>query len=491
MKLSCASFKDRTKADAIVIPFWHGKKQAEPAFSGKEFSDLFGPVLETGDFSGKEGEVYYLVVENEIEKRLVLLGLGEEKKLTTENLRRCYAHAVKLLRKVKAEKVNVVIPATKQMKKELCRGLCEGLFLTNYSFDQNRHDTKGEMPPLLKEFRFIGLTKEMFALCQKSFTIASSVYFARDLCINNADEVTPTFLAHKAKELAKDFSGIKTTVFNRKQIEHEKMGLLAAVSRGATTEPAFILIEYRGNPRSKEFTALVGKGITFDTGGLNLKPPSNMETMRDDMAGASVVLGTLRTAAELKLKTNILGVIASTENAIGPSSYKIGDVYKSHSGITVYVSDTDAEGRLVLADALSYAQEHYPLTRAIDIATLTGSVVVALGEEVSGLFSNDDKLAKALFEAGEETYERLWRMPLYSEYKELLKSKFADIKSVGGRAGGSITAALFIQRFIKKDLPWAHIDIAGTAFPTELKPYQPVQATGFGVRLLVQFLENL
>ncbi len=489
MKLSVASFKERSKADAIVIPFWHGKKQAEVAFAGKEFSKLFQAIIETKDFSGKEGEVYYLAMEGEMEKRLVLLGLGDEKRLSNESLRRSYAHAVKLLRKVKAEKVHLIFPAMRQIK-EFCRGVCEGLFLSNYSFDENKSE-KSEISPLIKEICFIDLKKELFAECQRSLTIASSVYFARDLVINSADVVTPTFLGHKAKEMSKEFSSIKTTVFNRKQIMQEKMGLLEAVSRGATTEPAFILIEYRGNPRSKEFTALVGKGITFDSGGLNLKPGSNMETMRDDMSGAAAVLGAIRTAAKLKLKTNVLGVIASTENAIGPNSYKVGDVYKSHSGLTVYIGDTDAEGRLVLADALSYAQENYQLTRAIDLATLTGSIVIALGEEVSGLFSNNDKLAKALYEAGEKTYERVWRMPLYSEYKELLKSKFADIKNVGGRAAGSITAALFIQRFIKKDLPWAHLDIAGTAFPTELKPYQPVSATGVGVRLLVQFLENL
>lgn len=487
MKLASATFQDRPKSDALVLPFWHGKKEAVPAFSSKEFDALYSSVVEVGDFSGKEGEVYYLM-DGRVEKRLVLLGLGEEKKADNESFRRSYGHAVKLLRKVKAEKVSILAPA---MKKEQCRAICDGLFLSNYAFNDNRHDTKGEQPPLIKEFCFIGLKKEAFAHCQKSLTIAQAVHFARGLVINNADDVTPTFLAHQAKELAKDFSSVKTKVMDRKQIRQEKMGLLEAVSRGATTEPAFILIEYRGDSRHKEFTAIVGKGITFDTGGLNLKPGSNMETMRDDMSGAAVVLATIRAAAQLKLKINLLGVIASTENAIGPHSYKVGDVYKSHSGTTVYIADTDAEGRLVLADALSYAQDNYPLTRAIDLATLTGSIVVALGEEVSGLFSNNDKLADALFDAGEETYERLWRMPLYAEYKELLKSKFADIKNAGGRAGGSITAALFIQRFIKKELPWAHLDIAGTAFPSELKSYQPVQATGFGVRLLVQFLENL
>lgn len=492
MHLAVASFKDRGKADALVLPFWRGKKGAEAAFPGSEFSTLVHPIIETGDFSGKEGETHYFVQTKGSEKRIVMLGLGDEKKISSEHLRRSFAKAVKFLRKVKAVKVHFAVPETKVLKSEqIHRGICDGIFLSNYSFDALKGETKKETPPLLKEVTFIGPRKEALADFKKLLTIASCVNFARDLVVGNADDVTPTLLGNKATELAKEFASIKTTIFNRKQIEKEKMGLLAAVARGATTEPAFIIIEYKGAPSSKEQTALIGKGITFDTGGLNLKPTGNIENMRDDMSGAAAVLGTIRAVASLKLKINIIGVIASTENAVGPNSYKPGDVYTAHNGITVEISNTDAEGRLVLADALSYVQEKYAPARMIDLATLTGGIVVALGEEISGLFCNDESLARGLTLAGEITYERVWRMPLFVEYAELLKSKFADIKNAAGRAASPVTAAVFLHRFIKNETPWAHLDIAGTAFPSDLKPYQPSNATGVGVRLLTQFLENL
>jgi leucyl aminopeptidase len=212
-----------------------------------------------------------------------------------------------------------------------------------------------------------------------------------------------------------------------------------------------------------------------------------METMKDDMSGAAAVLGTLKAAADLKLPVNLIGVIPATENGIGPDSYKPGDVYQSHSGKTVEISDTDAEGRLVLADAISYVQKHYTPTQIIDLATLTGGIIVALGEHATGLFSNDDALADRLYEAGEATQERVWRMPLYDDYKDCLKSSIADLKNSAGRSASSISGALFIQEFVK-EIPWAHLDIAGTAYLTTPRHYHPTHATGVGVRLLVRFL---
>lgn len=327
-------------------------------------------------------------------------------------------------------------------------------------------------------------------LCKKLDSIASAVYFTRDLVIGNADDVTPSYLAKQAQMLAKEHSSIQTKVLNHAQIVKEKLGLLAAVNRASSPEAALIIVQYKGDPHSSDVTGLVGKGITFDTGGLLIKPRGGMETMRDDMAGGAVVLGVLRAAAELKMKVNLIGVIPTTENAIGPNSYKPGDVYMSHAGISVEINDTDAEGRLVLADALSYLQTHYSPSRIIDLATLTGGAIVALGEEVAAICSNNDELTQQLTEAGERTYERLWRLPLYEEYQDLLKSKIADIKNSGPRKASTICGGIFLQRFVKK-VAWAHLDIAGVTFPEVQKPYQPVQATGFGVRLLISFLEKL
>jgi len=246
------------------------------------------------------------------------------------------------------------------------------------------------------------------------------------------------------------------------------MGLLLAVNRGSSQDPAFIILRYQGDRKLKEHTVFLGKGITFDTGGLNIKQTGQMETMKCDMAGAAAVLGLFRAVAGLGMRVNITGVIASTENAIGPLSYKPGDVYTSHSGKTVEIVNTDAEGRLILADALSYATQHLHPTAMIDLATLTGSVVIALGEEVTGLFSNHRKLAKKLSDAGLVSGERLWELPTYPEYKEQLRSSIADLKNSGGRKAGWITAALFLQEFVG-DVPWAHLDIAGTAYLSEMK----------------------
>jgi leucyl aminopeptidase len=299
-------------------------------------------------------------------------------------------------------------------------------------------------------------------------------------------------LRRSLKISKKKYSQVKTTILDKKRLEKEKMGLILAVGRAATREPALIILEYAGNPHSREKVAIIGKGITFDTGGLNIKVAgTGLETMKCDMAGAAVALGIIQAAADLKLKVNLISVLAVAENAIGPASYKPGDVYRSHSGKTVEISNTDAEGRLVLADAISYLQENYEPSQMIDFATLTGGIIIALGEEATGLFSNDDELAKQLEQAGERTHERLWRLPLYTEYKDYLKSSIADMKNSGPRKASSGSGATFIQQFVKKTIPWAHLDIAGTAYLSELKPYHPTAATGVGIRLLVDFLEHL
>ncbi len=268
------------------------------------------------------------------------------------------------------------------------------------------------------------------------------------------------------------------------------MGLLAAVSRGSAVEPAFIILSYKGFARSKDHTVLVGKGITYDTGGLNLKPTGSMETMRDDMSGGATALAAIGVAASLNLKVNVTAVVPSTENAIDSKSFKPGDVYKAHSGMSVEIGNTDAEGRLALADALSYSVQNLKPTRIIDFATLTGSMVIALGEGMSGLYCNDDKLCSALLHASDRTAEILWSMPLYDPYKEQLKSDIADIKNIGGRAAGSVTAALFLREFVDT-APWAHIDIAGTAFASKERGYWPKNGVGFGVRLMIDFLNTL
>lgn len=475
----------RHTADAIILPFWQHKKNPTAACDLKEFAALYALPVDAGDFKGKEAEVLFLYDAHQKEKRVVLLGLGEKEKCTSEILRRVYSNAVKAVLRKKCKSLNILLPKCDHA----CKSICEGVLLTNYKFDQLKGESLKEDPSaLLTKVTFIGADKKELAMCEEAKEIIASVYFARDLVNGNADDITPQKLSQAAKELQKHYKKIHTTVFDKKQIEKEGMGLLLAVNRGASNDPAFIILKYEGDPRSKERTAIIGKGITYDTGGLNLKT-SGMETMKADMGGAAAVLGTLRAAAALDLKVNLVGVIASTENAIGPDSYKPGDVYKGYSGKTVEISNTDAEGRLVLADALAYTEANLSPTRMIDLATLTGGVVVALGEEISGVFSDNAALIKGLVKAGEETHEIVWPLPLVKDYKEMLKSPYADLKNSAGRKASPITAALFLQQFVK-DTPWAHIDIAGPAFLSEPKFYYPTPGTGFGVRLLIEFLKQ-
>ncbi len=468
------SLQKRPSADALIIPFYEGKK---PAFAGKLGSSLFSSPLKAGDFTGKKEEVLCHYPQTGKEKRLVLVGLGKKGDLTSEGLRRAYAKALSSVKK-KAKSVNVQLPQEGDIMAAV-----EGVLLTNYVYDTN----KTEKDKSVGQITFITEDREGVKRVEM---VCEGVFLTRNLAISNADTVTPTFLSKMAKELAAEHSSIKTTVLDGKQIKKEKLGLLEAVSRASSEDPALIILEYTGNPKSKETSAIVGKGVTYDTGGLSLKPTSGMLTMRDDMSGAATVLGTMHVIARLKLPINVIGVIGSTENSIGSKSYKIGDVYTSYSGVHVEITNTDAEGRLVLADALSYLQMNYGPKRIIDIATLTGGAVVALGEEVTAIMSNDDVLSQQLIDAGEQTYERLWRLPLYDEYDDLLKSKFADIKNSGERKASPIQGGIFLKRFIGK-VDWAHLDIAGTSFPDNLKPYHPVQATGVGVRLLTQFFSKL
>jgi leucyl aminopeptidase len=482
----------RKKADLVVLPYWKGDKEAVAATDVGNLHKLANLPIQTKDFTGKEGEVVVLFADEGPETRVALLGLGEKEKITVEKLRRASSSVVQRAQCHKAKTINIFFPHIESLDEaDIARGLSEGILLTNYNFDKLQHDkTKKDPKVLLEKVTFIGAGKKVLDTANKYSKVIEGVYLARDLVNNNADNVTPQTLANMAKSIAKKFSKVKATVFDKKRIEKEKMGLLLAVNRGSSLDPAFIILEYKGNPKSKDHTIVVGKGITYDTGGLNLKPTGSMETMKCDMSGAACALGTVYAAANLGLNVNLTAVIPSTENCIDAKSYKPGDVYSSYLGKTVEIGNTDAEGRLILADALAYAAKNLKPTRMIDFATLTGAVVIALGEETTGLMSNDDHLAEALSRAGNETFERAWRLPLFEEYKQQLESDIADTSNVGGRDAGTITAALFLQEFVG-NTTWAHMDIAGTAFLKKSRRYHPKNGTGVGVRLMIQFLENL
>ena len=316
---------------------------------------------------------------------------------------------------------------------------------------------------------------------QRGQAVASGVRLARECAIRPGNHATPSHLASEAKKIGKEF-GFKVEVFDRKDIEKIGMGSFLAVAQGSDEPPRFIVMRYEGAAASKAPIVLVGKGITFDSGGISLKPGGEMDEMKFDMGGAASVLGTMRAIGELKPKINVVGLIVSCENMPSGRAVKPGDVVKSLSGQTIEILNTDAEGRLILCDALTYAERFKPAA-VIDIATLTGACVVALGHHHSGLFTADDKLAEQLLAASRNAQDPIWRMPLDEEYDEGLKSNFADMANIGGRAGGAITAAMFLKRFTAK-YPWAHLDIAGTAW----KSGAAKGATGRPVPLLTQFI---
>jgi leucyl aminopeptidase len=468
--------------ELFVIPFWEGGK---PASILPVEKSLFHAPLEHEDFTGKSQEMLMLYPDHEKVKRLLLVGLGKEQECDTETLRLAYSGVAKECQKRGLETLSLVIPQSNHIKEnQRVEGVVEGLLLTNYVWESLKKTN--EETVLLKSVSLLGVSVNKQSLIKRLCQEADAVYLARDFTNGNADEITPDFLVKYAKSLSKKYPTIKATILRRKEIEKQGLGLLAAVGRASTQEPALVSLSYKGDPKSSKHTLLVGKGVTYDTGGLSLKTTSGMVTMRDDMSGAGCVLTTLNALAEMKYKGNVSVVTPLTENNIDSHSFKIGDVYEGYSGHTVEILNTDAEGRLILADALAWGIKKHKPTQVIDVATLTGSVVRALGSEVSGLFSNHDKLANKLIEAGEDSQELLHRLPLPPLYKKRIYSDIADLKNVDGPDAGSIFAALFLEAFTN-GVPWAHLDIAGTAFRSKERGYHPKNGSGFGVRLLLRF----
>ncbi len=434
------------------------------------------------DFAGDANEI---ALAYEDDSTLVSVGLGDASSCTPATLRSAAATGMRRVHELKRTEVSVVLPESRPAGEETFAAVIEGALLGNYRFLKY----KSELPAVIDKIEFVG---EKYALeeLRRLETVCAATAYARDLVNENASTVTPERLAKEATTLGRG-GKLRVTVLDEKEIAGKGLSLLQAVGQGSTTPPRLIIIEYAGDRSSKEKTAVIGKGITFDSGGQNLKPTGHIETMRCDMAGGAAVLGIMRTLAAIKAHVNVVGVIAAAHNAIGEHACFPGDILPSFEGKTVEILSTDAEGRLVLADALSYCRRHYRPSRIVDLATLTGGILTALGDTVAGLFSNDDELAGSLFAAGEKTGERLWRFPLYREYRDSLKSDIADLRNLSKLKKGyasSITGAAFIQEFAG-DLPWAHLDIAGTAWNDGSAHGEvPSFATGFGVRLLVEFL---
>jgi leucyl aminopeptidase len=359
----------------------------------------------------------------------------------------------------------------------------EGLYLGSYQFDSYKSEPEKEKK---LDVYLIGNVKNISLAISNAAALMEGVYFARNLSNEPAVTIYPNELAVRIRNKAKEL-GIRTKIFDEKEIKKRNMGGVIAVGKGSDNPPRFIILNYKSVRKPKTKIALVGKGVTFDSGGISIKPSQKMSEMKADMGGAAAVVGTMISAAKAKLPLEIIGIIPSVENMPSGKALKPGDIIKTSSGKSIEVEDTDAEGRIILADALEYAVSLKP-DLIIDLATLTGAAVVALGEFPAGLFTKNDKLAIDIYNAGSITFERVWRLPLWNEYNQLIKSDVADVKNYGGRWGGAITAAKFLEKFVDKNIPWAHLDIAGPAIYHELNNYTKKYMTGFGVRLLFEFL---
>jgi leucyl aminopeptidase len=480
---------EKQRSGCVVVGVFEGRKlsascQAIDAAS----SDYVSEVLRKGDLEGGLGKTLLLHnVPDVPADRILLVGLGREREFGEAAYRTAMAASVKALKATGASEATICLTDIAVKRRDTAWKVEHAVlaFMEGaYRFDRLKSKAPEHKRSLRKVVLHVARRSEIAAgeaAIARGMAIAEGIALAKDLGNLPGNHCTPAYLAEQAVEMGKR-QGIKVEVLEQKDIEKLGMGCFLAVARGSRQPPKLIVMEYHGGKRDAAPVALVGKGITFDTGGISLKPGAEMDEMKFDMCGAASVLGAMKAISAMRLPLNVVGVIPATENMPGGNAIKPGDVVTTMSGQTVEILNTDAEGRLVLCDALTYVEKYKPAA-VVDIATLTGAMVIALGHVATGLFANSDALARELIAAGETSWDRAWHMPLWDEYQDALKSNFADMPNIGSRAGGSITAACFLSRYTKA-YPWAHLDIAGTAWKSGAEK----GATGRPVALLAHFL---
>lgn len=479
----------------LQILFVSASWRKEVVFLGNEIVQLIADVASLENFTGKDKQALFIDTPKFPTKRILLYGIGETSVTSIYELQKTLAKAITLAKKARRKKV-ALLPYVSWIKKfsseTLAQIITETFSLSTYQFDKYKgkehHENKTEIDELI-----ILTSPARLTTFEKGIALgkiyAEATIFARDLVNEPAGVTTPTYLAKVASGFAKD-NNIKVTVLEKEEMEKLGMNCILGVSQGSDHPPKFIKLVYRPNGVPLKKIVIIGKGITFDTGGLSLKPSQGMETMKLDMAGAASILGVFSQIALLQPKVKVVGLIGACENMPSGKALHPGDILLAMNGKTVEVLNTDAEGRLTLADVLSYAVLKEKPSGIIDLATLTGAMMVALGQEISGLFGNNPSLTQKVKEAAAKTGEPVWEMPLYKEYKEEIKSSIADLRNIAKtRYGGSITAALFLEEFVD-NTPWVHLDIAGPAFAEKNMPLSPCGATGSGVRLLLSLLTS-
>jgi leucyl aminopeptidase len=490
LMLAVVAFEDQPLDDAVRL--------LDQALGG-----LIGRLTERKEITGKRNTV--TVIHTAVTgatlraERVAVVGAGKRERFDLEAIRVAGAAAARKAQELRLTRFALApagLLSTGLDAQEVGQALAEGIALALYRYDRFKSLQEDGPPPEVERVSVVhseaGTAASLRAGIEAGERLAAAVMTARDLATGPANVVTATHLGDRASELARRH-GFSAQVFDKTALERMGCGGILAVNGGSVEPPVMGVLRYEAGRTGAKTLAVVGKGITFDSGGISLKPAENMHYMRHDKSGACAVIGFLQAAATLGLPVNVLGVFAATDNMPGGGAYRPGDVIKTYSGRNAEILNTDAEGRVILSDALAYAAEQRP-DAIVDLATLTGACVVALGHVCSGLFSTRDELAAGLEQAGVSSGERLWRMPLWDEYREQIKAPLGDLKNTGGRPAGAITAAWFLADFVG-DIPWAHLDIAGTAWAQKAWPVLPpyVQsdlATGVGVRLLTYFVKT-
>ena len=493
-------------AEVLVLAQYEGETalRDEMAAVDKTWNGAVRDLFTSGEFQGRSQQTALIHSQGKgPAKRVLLVGLGKKKDARLDTIRQAMGTAVKRIRQAGAK--SFVTPLhgrgiTGASPLDLAKAMVEGAILGGYQFTVYRSQN-GDEPKAVAGMTLVAPTGNLAAIqrgAEQGRASAEAAAFVRDLCNHPSNIMTPARIAAEAKDIAKE-SGVQLTVLERRDMEKLGMGALLGVARGSHEPPKFIMLEYKGRGAKSPATGkngakgkgpivLVGKTITFDTGGISLKPAENMEQMKADMTGGAEVLATVRAAARLRLPLHVIGLLPATENMPGGRAMKPGDIVRTMSGKTVEVQNTDAEGRLILADGLAYATRYKPAA-IVDIATLTGACMVALGQFAIGMFGNNESLKKRIGAAGQSVGERVWEMPLWEDYFEQLRSDVADMRNIGGRGGGMITAALFLSKFVG-DSPWVHLDIASTDWSERERAYISKGPTAIGTRLLIQFLIN-
>ncbi|MBT3328814.1 MAG: leucyl aminopeptidase [Nitrosopumilus sp.] len=445
------------------------------------------------DMNGKLGKLTIIPNPNKKQaQRILLAGIGKKENLTQDTIRFVSGKIAQKVKELKLKEFSIIVPPTFIWDSiSSVSQIIEGTKMSLYKFDKFKTEKVDKVPDLII---IISKSNKISRAIKVAEVVAEGVIFTKSIANLPPNECTPTTLSNFAKNISKK-NKMKCKIISQPELKKKGFGGITAVGKGSKNEPKLILIEHNHGPKNQKPIVLVGKAVTFDTGGISLKPGQSMDEMKFDKCGGCTVLGIMKSVSELKLPINVIGIIPSVENMPGGEAYRPGDIIKLYNGKTAEILNTDAEGRLILADALAYGEKQYSPKAIIDFATLTGACIVALGNNVAAIVSNNKQLTKKITDSSKMTTEEIWELPLTQDYMDMIKSDVADIKNVGiGRAAGTITAAAFLKSAIK-DTPWAHLDIAGVAWTqgaaTKEKPYNPKGATGFGVRLILDYLQKL